>query len=208
MKRLYLLIALAVVVAAVNASVFVYYPLTVNVQGTTAEVRFAPGSNANKPDLAGKTINVTLEGDYNTKATVTVHPTNERTYYRNVLVIENYGVGRTYYGWINVEQAISSSAIITAKLYIKTSPTDPPIAAIAVIDLKQTGIQPTHLASPNYITIPAATQTTDESGNTVTIPGRLYIDIEIQIDRGVDAGSVSDSATLELVYSPPSAERP
>jgi len=203
MKRLYLLIALAVAVAAVNAAVFAYYPLSISVQGTTAKVRFALGSNANKGDLAGQTIEVVLEGSYNTKATITVHPTNERTYYKNVLVIENYGVDRTYYGWINVKTAISNQYITSAKLYIKTSPTDPPSAAIAVIDLKSNVVQPT----TGSITIPAATQS-GTPPNVVITPGRLYIDIEIQIDRNVDASSVTDSATLELIYSPQSAERP
>jgi len=198
-KKLYILVTLAVLITIVNASVFVYYPMTVNVSGTTAEVRFAPGSNANKDDLAGQTIEVVLEGSYNTKATITVHPTNERTYYRNVLVIENYGVGHTYYGWINVKTAISSSAITLANLYVKDSSG----SVVATIDLKSNVIQPTQSASPDYITIPVATQ----SGATVT-PGRLYIDIEIQIDRGVDAGTVSDTAVLELIYSPQSAERP
>jgi len=194
-KRLYLLIALVAIVAAVNASVFVYYPMTVNVSGTTVEVRFALGSNAGGADLAGQTIAVTLEGNYNTKATITIHPTNERTYYRNVLVIENYGVGRTYYAWINVKTAISNQYITLAKLYVKDGSGN----VVATIDLKSNVIQPT----TGSITIPAATQ----SGTTVT-PGRLYIDIEIQIDRGVDAGTVSDTAVLELIYSPQSAERP
>jgi len=200
MKKLYLLIALAAIVAAVNAAVFVYYPLTVNVRGTTAEVRFAPGSNADQPDLAGRTIAVTLEGSYNTKVTVTVNPTNERTYYRDVLWIENYGVNRYYYAWINVTQAISSSAIISAKLYVKDGSGN----VVATIDLKQTGIQP---ASPNYITIPPATQS-GTPPNVVTTPGRLYIDIEIQIDRNVNAGTVSDTAVLELIYSRQYTERP
>jgi len=199
MKRLYILIALAIALAIVNASVFVYYPLTVSVQGTTAEVRFALGSNANQPDLAGTTITVALEGSYNTKATVAVHPTNEKTYYRNVLVIENHGVDRTYYAWINVTQAISSSSITAAYLYVKDGSGN----ILAKIDLKTTGIQPGRSASPNYITIPAATQ----SDTTVT-PGKLYIDIEIEIDRDVDAGTVSDTAQLELIYSPQSLERP
>jgi len=193
MKKLYLLVALAAIVAAVNAAVFVYYPLTVNIQGTAAEVRFALGSNAGKSDLAGTTITVSLEGSYNTKATVTVHPTNERTYYRDVLVIENHGVNHVYYGWINVTTAISNQYITSAKLYVK----DGGGTVVATIDLKSNTLQ------GDGFQIPAATQ----SGTTVK-PGTLYIDIEIEIDRGVDASQVTDSVTLELIYSPQSAESP
>jgi len=200
MKRLYILIALAIALAVANAAVFVYYPMTVNVSGTTAEVRFAPGSNANKDDLAGQTIEVVLEGSYNTKATITVHPTNERTYYRDVLVIENYGVGRTYYAWINVKTAITNQYITAAYLHVKD--TDGNI--VETIDLKWQEVQPIRLS----ITIPPATRTTDESGNTVTIPGALYIDIDIEIDRNVNAGTVTATAQLELIYSPQSAETP
>jgi len=192
-KKVYILAALALLIAAVNAAAFVYYPMTVNISGTTAEVRFAPGSNANQPDLAGKTITVNLEGSASTKATITVHPTNERTYYRNVLVIENYGVGHTYYGWINVKTAITNQYITSAKLYVKDASGN----TLATIDLKSNTLQ------GDGFQIPAATQ----SGTTVT-PGRLYIDIDIQIGRNVDAGTVSDTVQLELIYSPQSAERP
>jgi len=200
MKKLYTLLAIAMLIAVANAAVFVYYPMTVNVSGTTAEVRFAPGSNAGGADLAGQTIAVALEGSYNTKATITIHPTNERTYYKNVLVIENYGVGRTYYGWINVKTAITNQYITAAYLHVKDADGN----VVASIDLKWQEVQPTRLP----ITIPPATQITDESGNTVTIPGTLYIDIDIEIARNVDAGTVSTTAQLELIYSPQSAERP
>jgi len=204
-RTLLVLVALAVAVAVVNASVFVYYGLTVNISGTEAEVRFAVGSNAGKSDLASRTITVNLDGSYNTKATITIHPTNEKTYYRDVLGIENHGVNRYYYAWIKVNTPISNQYIISATLYIKTSPKDPPNVAIATIDLKSNTIQP---AYPNYITIPKATQTTDQNGNTVTTPGKLYIDIEIQIAGNVDASTVSDTAVLELIYSPQNIETP
>jgi len=199
MKRLYLLAALAVLAAVVNAAVFAYYPLTVNVAGTTAEVRFALGSNANQPDLAGTTIGVTLEGSYNTKATITVHPTNERTYYRNVTLIENYGVGRTYYAWIRVATPITHTAILSAKLYVKAGDG----SILATIDLKQAVVQPPALG---YITIPPATSSGGPSP-TIT-PGRLYIDIEVEIDRNTNAGTVTATAVLELIYSPQHTERP
>jgi len=196
MKRLYVLIALAIALAVANASVFVYYPMTVNVSGTTAEVKFALGTNANQPDLAGKTITVNLEGSASTKATITVHPTNEKTYYRDVLRIENHGVDRTYYAWINVKTAISSSAIISAKLYVK----DVRGNVIATIDLKSDTLQ-------GGFQIPAATQS-GTPPNVVITPGTLYIDIEIEINRNANAAQVTDSATLELIYSPQSAETP
>jgi len=194
-RTLLALAALAMAVAVVNASVFVYYGLTVNITGTTAEVRFATGDNSNQGDLAGQTIAVNLEGSFNTKATITIHPTNEKTYYRDVLRIKNYGVNHIYYGWIKVNTHISSQSITSAVLYVKDSSGK----TKATIDLKTNTLQ------GGGFTIPAATS----SGTPpTTTPGELYIDIEIQIDRNVDAGSVSGTAQLELIYSPQNTEPP
>jgi len=193
-RTLLVLVALAIAVAVVNASVFVYYGLTVNISGTTAEVRFAYGANANQGDLAGQDIIVTLEGSFNTKATITIHPTNEKTYYRDVLRIENYGVSHIYYGWIKVNTPISDGDITSANLYVKDSSGN----IIATINLKSSTLQ------GGGFQIPAATS----SGSPPTVtPGRLYIDIEIQISRNVDAGTKTGSAVLELIYSP-SSESP
>jgi len=198
-RTLATLAALAITLAVVNASVFVYYDLDVSIIGTTAEVRFATGDNANHPDLAGQTITITLEGTYKTKATIEIHPTNEKTYYRNVLVIENYGVGHIYHGWIKVNTPVSSQGITSAKLYIKNSPSDTPDDAIAEIDLTSKTLQ------GDGFQIPAATS----SGSPPTItPGKLYIDIVIEINRNVDAGAVSGTAQLELIYSPQYSETP
>jgi len=175
LKKLYLLAALALAVAAVNAAAFNYYPLTVNIHGTTDEVKFAPGENAGKPDLAGKTIRVILGG---TQATIFLHPTNEKTYYSDVLRIENYG-GSDYYAWIKVNNAIKREAIISATLYVKDADGN-----VWEIDLKQRGVQP---SAPDYITIPAS--------------GTLYIDVEIEIDTYADAGEVKDTVALQLIYS-------
>jgi len=92
MKRLYLLIALAaavVAVVAVNAGIFAYRRITAEVTVVQPLVVFDYGSNANQPDLgAGNKIAVAL-GPNNVSVTITIHPTYQHTYYRNVTIVKN-----------------------------------------------------------------------------------------------------------------------
>jgi len=106
MRKSYLLAILALVLAVVNAAVFVYYPMTVNITGVRPVV-FDYGSNANKPDLGtGNSITVTL-GASNTSVTIGIHPTYEYTYYHNVTLVKNIDTGKSYYVAFRVTQAIT-----------------------------------------------------------------------------------------------------
>lgn len=176
------IVATILALSLVAASVFVYYPGTIAVQGTAPDVKFALGSNAGKQDLGGNTITVSLTGD--TKVDITLHPTNEKTYYKNITVIQNTGSSQ-YYGWVKVNTPFSDNSITGATLYIRDSSGN----AVATVDLKNSGIQP---STP--FTIPAS--------------GSLYMDVEINIDGGADPTTISDTASLELIYSTQSSESP
>ncbi|MDI9619679.1 MAG: hypothetical protein QFX33_02515 [Candidatus Nezhaarchaeota archaeon] len=90
-RRLYrlLLILLPVIAAtATCASVFLYHPINMKVEPQKSPIRFAYGGNANQFDIgSGKTISVELIGY--TQASITLHPTNGSTYYKDVLRVEN-----------------------------------------------------------------------------------------------------------------------
>ncbi|MEM4489217.1 MAG: hypothetical protein QXK88_10585 [Desulfurococcaceae archaeon] len=85
-----LVLALALLaMTATLASVFAYYPLTLQAVPTAPGVVFEPGNNAGQPDIgAGNTITVTI-GDNKTSASITIHPTYQENYYKDVLRINN-----------------------------------------------------------------------------------------------------------------------
>ncbi|MEM4054899.1 MAG: hypothetical protein QW369_05090, partial [Desulfurococcaceae archaeon] len=89
-KRAVLLPTLVLMVSAVAlAAVFAYYPLTLQAVPTAPGVVFEPGSNAGQPDIGeGNTITVTV-GANKTSASITIHPTYQENYYKDVLRINN-----------------------------------------------------------------------------------------------------------------------
>jgi len=106
MKRLYILIALAVALAIANASVFVYYPITVNITGVQP-VAFDLGSNANQADLGtGNYIAVSL-GANKSSVTINIHPTYQYTYYHSIVLVKNIDTGKSYYVAFRVVTPIS-----------------------------------------------------------------------------------------------------
>ncbi|RLG85348.1 MAG: hypothetical protein DRO39_05815, partial [Thermoprotei archaeon] len=156
---------------------------SITLSPTAPDVRLVEGSNAGQADLGGSTITVTITGS--TKASITIHPTNERTYYKNVTVIVNTG-SATYYGWIKVNTPISANGITAAKLIIK----DTSGATVATVDLMSTTLQ--------------------GGGFSIPAGGKLFIDIEVQIDSTIDPTTITSGnvASIDLVYSPQSVETP
>jgi hypothetical protein len=189
-RKLIALLAVAALVSIVNASVFVYYPITVNLQPTQPPIIFSKGKNAGEQDLYGSTIGVSM-GSANTSLTITVHPTYQTNYYKNITVINNIDSSdssNSYYVAIRVNKALSNSdsKITEAKLLIfDSSGTN-----IAVVDLLTTG-------------------TTSWLG-PLNANGKWFVDINITIsETGGSPGSApftSDSASLQLIYSPQNVE--
>lgn len=82
------IVALAII-SPTLASVFVYYPLTVTIAPSTPGVVFQKGSNAGESDIGTeKTITVSIT-DNGTSASVEIHPTYQKNYYKDVLRIVN-----------------------------------------------------------------------------------------------------------------------
>ncbi len=190
-KNLVVPAVITVMLALVSASVFVYYPTTLNVSGVNPNVKFSLGSNAGGTDVDGGTITVTISGLNSTNASISIGPTNEKTYYKDLLKIDNYATFQ-YYGWIKVNTPISNVGVVSATMYIIDVSTN---SIVATIDLTQIGLQPA-----NPFVIPA-------SPDGVT-PSSLQIDIEIVIDSNTDATTVTDTANIEVVYSPQNIETP
>ena len=142
-----LLVALGASVAF--ASVFTYYPGTINVQPTPPVVIFQPGSNNGTADISG--LIAADIGDNGTSLTITVHPTYQLTYYENITVINNKD-SKAWNIWVDVAQALSglpagskAYLIIYDKgaarsvSYSSGSYAPPTTGTVAVIDLTTTG---------------------------------------------------------------------
>ncbi|MEM2592949.1 MAG: hypothetical protein QXI60_10210 [Thermofilaceae archaeon] len=89
-KRAVLLPTLVLIVSAVAlAAVFAYYPLTITVLPIEPGVVFVAGSNAGQPDIGTENQIQVFIGDNKTSASVTIHPTYQENYYKDVLRIVN-----------------------------------------------------------------------------------------------------------------------
>ncbi|MBO3798825.1 MAG: hypothetical protein JTT13_08160 [Candidatus Brockarchaeota archaeon] len=135
---LMLAILIAVAVSAVNAAVFVYYPMDIAASWSKRPIYFdTTGTNAGGPDLSG-TITVTLSED-GTDADITVHPSRRgTTLYHNIMKIKNED-DQTYYLWIKVNKAFSNSSITEAVLIVGSTQ----------INLRQTGTTSIGSINPN-----------------------------------------------------------
>jgi len=172
-RKLAILALLAIGVAVANASVFVFYPITIGAQPASPPLKFYAGSNANQNDLSG-TITVSL-GDNGTSVDITVHPTYQYTYYHNITVVKNEGSSALYFK-INVSNAISGLPTGgKAYLIIRVG------TSTHTVDLTQTGAQPS-----NWIAL--------NSGE------KAEVDLEFYIPEGVALPS-SISTTVHLVYT-------
>jgi len=172
--------------AFVAASVFAYYPLYITVSPVPPPIRFASGSNSNQSDLGNNDIVVQL-GANSTSASVTIHPTYQTTYYKDVLRIRNFDT-KAYNVYLRVYKAIE---------------TFQPGSGIW-LGIYSSGANRT-------ITLPIATVDLLSTGTTYigSLPGGgtwWEVDLEVYILEGSSLPS-SDVAELELIYTP-SSERP
>jgi len=87
----------------VYASVFTYNPLTINISPVAPPIIFKYGANAGKADLRGTTITVNISNT-STSLTLTLHPTYQKVYYKDVARINNTDTN-VYYVKLRVENA-------------------------------------------------------------------------------------------------------
>lgn len=189
---LFILLAASLAATAVFASVFVYYPLNISLTPSKPAVYFVAGSNAGQNDImygTGNNIAVNVDSA-GAQASITVHPTYQTTYYKDVLEITNQD-SQAYYVWLNVTDPLLDTYgnLTSAKLIVFDASSG---NSITSIDLSQTG--PVLVGQIS-------------GGTTWTI------DLEFQITGYGNNGSPSQaptlsdtSASLNLIYSPSSTE--
>ena len=167
-KKLLLLAVLLVIPAMVAvATVFIYYPMNVNIQQQSPPVQFATGSNSGQADLEGQTITTDI-GANKTSVTLSLHPTYQRSYYQDILHITNGGT-QNYQVYIRVDTPMTLPSGGYAKMYIING------TSKYTIDLTTTG-------TTTIGTIP--------SGNT------WQVDVEIYIPEGNTLTTTSASVSL------------
>jgi len=153
-------------------------------------VTFKLGSNANQPDLQSpNTIDVSI-GANKTSVSLTVHPTYQTVYYKNISLIANNDA-KAYNMAIKVDTPISglpSGSVAKAYIYaagatrtLSGSPPAPRSGYIAVVDLTTSGLT----------TIGSLSSGSD-----------YEIDIYTYIPEGTTLPSSPTTAQLYLVYSP------
>ena len=167
------ILAFSLAVAIAFASVFVYYPITLDTSPVAPPVKFDPGSNAGQPDLSGSiTVNIGANG---TSVSITLHPTYQKTYYKNITIINNTAA-TAFHIWIRVNTQVSLNPGDTAVMNIYDSLGN----FVGTVDLTVTG----------------DTYVGQVSGNDW-----FRIDVEYNIAEGNLLPSLS-TADIEIIYSP------
>ncbi len=172
------LAAVALAFAAVSASVFVYFPATLNAAYQAPPVKFELGSNANGQDLGGNSISVTL-GANQTSANITLHPTYQKTYYLGVLNITNTDTN-TYYLMLKLSGTSSIGATVV----------------VHVIDSNGDEVATVSTSNPTtgWFQIPGGAS--------------YRVDVEFQVPEGTKIVGVTDKFTLDLIISMTNTETP
>jgi len=184
---LFILLAASLAATAVFASVFVYYPVTIQASPVAPPVIFSLGSNANQRDLGSNTIAVTIS-QANTSLSVIVHPTYQTTYYKNITVITNTDSSNSYYIAFKVNTAASDSSntLQSANLIVKDSSGN----TVQTVDLMHTG-------TSSWITLGTG--------------GKYTLDLSITYSAGSNASPTSPpgsgfTASIQLIYSTTNSE--
>jgi hypothetical protein len=196
-RRLLALVSLAVFASIVFASVFVYYPASITVSPVSPPVVFVAGSNADKPDLLGSNTIAVSIGSNATSLGVTLHPTYQVTYYKNITVIYNTD-SKTYYVYLRVQTPAtglpSGSKLI---LYIYNANAGRSLSGYP----QPTPTSGSYVASLDLTTSGSTSQITLSSGSW------LELDVYVYIPEGYPLPSPV-TAQLLLVYTPSSTETP
>jgi len=153
------------------------------------KVIFAPGSNAGQTDINGGTIGVTV-GTNGANLTLTLHPTYETTYYKNITIIENTDTATSYNVNITVSQALSLPAGSKAYLIIYNKGATRSLTGWP-IPLPATG---------TYVAMVDLTQTGTTSIGTLSAGGVWEVDLLVYIPEGTTP--TTTTAELYLSASP------
>lgn len=168
----------------VLASVFVYYPFNITAQPQSPGVIFEGGSNAGQPDIGNNQITVTL-GDNKASASVTIHPTYQYNYYKDVVRVTNNDndAMNVYLIFSSVSNTLPTGSVV--KMFVYDGAT-----RVRELDI-----------------------TNPSTGTAISI-GQLassrtwQIDFYVEIPEGESITGKQYSATARLVYTPSSETPP
>ncbi|MCR6624553.1 MAG: hypothetical protein NDF58_08275 [archaeon YNP-LCB-024-027] len=190
-RAVVLALAATIILSIAFSSVFVYYPITAQISPVETPVKLGYGSNAGRPDLSN-TISVTI-GSNNASATITIHPTYQVSYYRNITIIKNTD-SKAYKVMLNVSSTMNGlPANSKAKLYVFAKGHARGFSGWPIENLEP--------ALGNYITSLDLTTTSTTSEFDLTAGAIVEIDILIYIPEGTSPPS-SATANIYLRYTP------
>jgi len=179
------------------ASVFTYYPVTVSISPVPPPVNFTTGSNAGRPDLgAGNTISVSF-GASGASATITIHPTFQTTYYKNITLIKNWepsSGGKAYNVYIKVVSPASPSTVSQAELYIYNKGATRSLTGF-----------PNPAPSGTYVANVSLLSTGTTYIGSLNAGSAWAVDVLVYIPEGTTPSSTT--AQIQLIYTP-SGETP
>jgi len=182
------------------ASVFTYYPVTVNISPVAPPVSFTAGSNTGQPDLGGgNTISVTI-GQSGASADITIHPTFRTTYYKNITLIKNWESGagaKAYKVYIKVVSQASLPSGSTAKIYIYSQGATRSL----------TGFPNPAPASGTYVASVSLLSSGTTSIGTLNAGSAWEVDILVYIPESSTVPSPT-TAQIQLIYTPSSETPP
>lgn len=191
-------LAIALALSYAYAGVYVYYPISLTLSPQSPPVVLLPGSNANQPDIGpNKTIAVNI-GQNQTSASITINPTYQVTYYKNITLVKNSD-SKTYYVTLRVNTPVSGwPAGSKAKLYIYNSNAPRSLSGWPINNLEP---------SPgSYLAVLDLTQTSTATF-TLNAGSQVEIDVLVYIPEGSTLPSQA-TADIYLIYSPTSGAPP
>lgn len=163
------------------ASVFVYYPLTINISPQPPGVVFEPGKNANQADIGiDKSITVNLGHD-KTSATITIHPTYQENYYKNVTLI------------VNNDDSLMNVYLIVRDTNITLLPFGSNVTLF---------IYSGDYDLINALDITSPSTNTDYFIGSLSENGVWQIDIYVKIPEGTNVAGLTYQVKMSLVYTP------
>jgi len=194
-RAVLLALAATIILSIAFSSVFVYYPITAQISPVGTPVKLGYGSNAGRPDLSN-TISVTI-GSNNASATITIHPTYQVSYYRNITIITNTD-NKAYKVMLNVSSPMNGLPTNSkAKLYVFSK------GAGRSLSGWQTGSNPAYGLEPSGYRAVLDLTTTGSTTSEFTLNANdiVEIDILIYIPEGTSPPN-SATANIYLRYTP------
>ncbi len=176
------LLAVAAAMAAVSASLFVYYPVVATIQPQAPPVVLEGGTNANGTDLAGNTIEVYL-GENRTSAMLTLHPTYQRNLYYDILRVTNTDTANTYYAILRLDAFDLGGLAGDVKIYVYDS-------------------------NGNWLATIDSTVNSSTGWRTLNAGSSVSISVEIDLPEGQNINGATGTMALTVIYSPQNQETP